>query len=224
MKTGATAPRQLFLFLLALLMPLFLASAASAAASIVIDSGNALSFQGSAVNNNVTVSYSAGTYTINDTSEIINVTNNGSATVGGSGTNTVTISGIVSLSLDSDDGADTFHILSVNDPTTVNTAIGVPDATIIGNGTLTGIQADVSVRDTGGHGSLTIDDSADPVGQTVAISPTQITGAAAGTISYGIGITAITFLGGPGADSFTADVGDFGDLGPLVLRGDGGAD
>ncbi len=225
MKTSATALRQLRLFLLALLTPLLLASAAMAADSITIDVGNALDFQGDTSGNDVTVSYAAGTYTISDTVSIINVTNNGTATVGGSGTNTVTVSGIVSLNLNSDGGTDTFHILSVNDPTSIDTAVGNPDTTIIGNGTLTGIQADVSVSDSGGVGSLIIDDSADPTGRTVNITPTQIIGASVGNISYESGITRLTFMGGQGADSIAADVGgQVGNLLLLLLSGGGGAD
>ena len=104
-------------------------------------------------------------------------------------------------------GGDTFNVTSiccasaVHEPVTLIGGAG-NDTFNVGNaGTLT-VNSDLFVTDAGGGGSLVVDDSADATGRTVTISATQITGASNGAINFGAGVTALTFNGGTGADTF----------------------
>ncbi len=104
-------------------------------------------------------------------------------------------------------GGDTFDVRSVccagatHEPLTLIGGTG-SDVFNVGNaGTLT-VNSALFVTDTGGGGSLVLDDSADSIGRTVTISSSQVTGASTGAINFGAGITSLAFSGGTGADTF----------------------
>src|SRR5262245_1286580 len=80
--------------------------------AVLIDASNNLSITGSGGNNNLTVSVANGIYTFADPSEVFNVTNNGTATVSGNGLNTLTVSGIISIEVDTAGGNDTVNLRS----------------------------------------------------------------------------------------------------------------
>jgi large repetitive protein len=181
------------------------------AATLDINGVGALTYSGSGVNNNVSISDSAttgfGNYTISDTGETISLSLN-AISLGwtGSGTNTVTgpDSSVNSMAVNVGPGSDTVNILSTTDPISVDTALGVPDTTNIGNaGSLSGIVADVFVEDTGGIGSLSVDDSADSAAKTINFNDGTITGSLPGghAINYEPGITTLTFNGGSGGNT-----------------------
>jgi hypothetical protein len=105
-------------------------------------------------------------------------------------------------------GGDTFNVPSIccggatHEPVTLIGGTG-NDTFNVGNaGTLT-VNSDLSITDSGGGGSLVVDDSADATGRTVTISATQITGASNGAINFGSGVTSVTFDGGTGTDAFS---------------------
>lgn len=197
-----------------------------AAASLDVTTG-VLSYTGSGLANNLTVFISAGTYTFADTGETITLTAN-AVTAGwsGSGTNTVTgpSAGLTAISINSGSGTDTVKVVDSSAiPISIDTAIGVPDSTILGDGTTGGLLGTVSVTDTGGVGSLTIDDSADITSRTVGIDATQISGATPNPVAYLAGITAVTVETGPGSDSFTLSAASV-DLQSVNLLGGTGSD
>ena len=133
---------------------------------------------------------------------------------GGSGGNTISINvpgpnSLGILNVNAGDGNDLVNVLATKSGLTTNidTQLGTPDTTTIGNaGSLAGILGDVLVQDSGGVGTLVVDDSADATGRTVAIGNSTITGASTGTINYGTGITTLTFDGGTGADTININV------------------
>jgi hypothetical protein len=202
-------------------------------ASILIDPTNALSYTGSAVNNNLTISVSNGTYTFNETAETISVTNNGSAVVNGGGTNTVTVSGIVSIAVDTANGDDTVNLRSTAVPTTINTGAGGGDVVNLGSlapatgGDLTGINGGVTIDDTD-TSTLNMDDSGDATGRTVLIGQAggrtvlSILGLSPFEFLVGEGVSTLNFNGGNGDDTFDAG-GVFGST-TLNINGGGGND
>ncbi len=74
------------------------------ASTLTITAADALQFVGTALDNNLTISYSGGTYTISDTADTITIVNNGTATTTGDGTNSVTVTGVNDLSFDTAGG------------------------------------------------------------------------------------------------------------------------
>jgi len=141
----------------------------------------ALSYSGSSVGNNLSLSLSGATYTFNDTGETITLTAGAiGAGAAGGGTNTVTIpnANVNSIAIDTDSNTDVVTLKSLADPTTVNTATGVPDSTILGDsGTVDGINANVTVRDSGGVGDLTINDFNNSTAKTWNFNNNVISGA-----------------------------------------------
>jgi len=196
-------------------------------ATINIDGANALTYQGSSAANNLTISYSGGTYTFNDTAEIINVANGGTGTVNGSGTNTVTVTNVASMSVRGGDGSDRLTLQSSSAiAISFDTQTGVPDDVVLGNGTTANILGTVTVDDAGGVGYLTIDDSAEATARTVTISANSVTGAtpnAVGVVS--LNVTQVYVTTGSNDDSFTT-TGWAVQSYPMVigLNGGGGSD
>jgi hypothetical protein len=104
-------------------------------------------------------------------------------------------------------GGDTFNVTSLccsssnHEPVTLVGGTGNDTFFVSHSGTLV-IPSNLFVSDAGGGGSLVVDDSADATARTVTIGSSQITGASAGAINFGTGITSITFNGGTAADTF----------------------
>src|SRR5262249_21304513 len=150
------------------------------AATLTI-SGTDLLYTGSSVNNNLSISVAGGTYTFNDTAEVINVVGSGAT---GSGSNTVTIadSFVSSIAVNTADGTDTINIRSINDPTTVaggngNDTVNVSSngATLTGN--LAGIAAPLTVNADAGADKLCVSDFAASTGNgNVVVDSGSITG------------------------------------------------
>src|SRR4051812_40434304 len=189
--------------------------------------GGVLTYNGSAVSNDLSVSVSspsgAGTYTFNDTGETITV---GPTAAGlgalGSGTNTVTVpdGAVNAMLLDVDGGNDTISILSTTDTININTANGVPDTTNIGNaGNVDGVVADIFVQDSGGVGNVVVNDFNNPNPKTVNITSIQTTGLlpSGHTLNYGPGITAIDMNLGFGGNTITGNLPVDDSLGTLNI-------
>jgi hypothetical protein len=181
------------------------------AATLDIAAGGALTYAGSAVGNVSTVSDSSttgtGNYSFSDTAETITL---GPAAIGlgwtGSGINMVTgpDASVNSMFVNVGAGTDTVNILSTTDPISVDTGIGVPDVTNIGNaGSLAGVVANIFVQDSGGVGSLTVDGSADTAAENTQFTDNLISGAlpSGHTIGYNLGITSISFSAGSGGNT-----------------------
>lgn len=203
-----------------------LPSTVFAAATVTIDASNNLTYAGSAVANQLTVSYASGVYTFADTAEVISVTNGGTSVVVGNGTNTVTVTLVASIAINGNGGSDVIRLHSSSAITiSIDTAIGVPDDTIIGNGTTAAVLGTVSVDDSGGIGYLAVDDAADTTARTVTVSATQITGLTAIPIGvYTNNVVTMTVTTGSGTDAFTT-VGPAPSYpGDLWLNGGDGAD
>ncbi|MDX2039045.1 MAG: Ig-like domain-containing protein [Isosphaeraceae bacterium] len=90
------------------------------ASEVTISAANELTLA-SNEGNTLSVSYDSGTntYTLNDT-VLLDVFNNGTAVVNGSGTNTVTVSGITSLRFNNTSGVDQYNLTSLGHPTTIS--------------------------------------------------------------------------------------------------------
>src|SRR4051794_17840426 len=103
------------------------------AATLDLTAGGALTYNGSAVDNNTTISDTstsgAGDYVFSDTGETITLTP-AAILAGwtGDGTNTVTgpDSSVTSLLVNVDSGNDTVNVQSITDPISVDTGLGVP--------------------------------------------------------------------------------------------------
>jgi hypothetical protein len=193
--------------------------------NMTISAANQLAWVGSVVVNDLTVSFSAGTYTFNDPSEFINVANSGTGTVTGSGTNTVTVTQVAGLKLDGGGGNDTINLQSINDPTAVtDSAISTIDNLNVGNaGNMQGIVGALTIDNPGGFYNVTLDDSADATARTVAVTPSQVTGLSPGPINYTAGnLQNLTIQGGSGGNTFTVDAP--GILGGTILNSGAGDD
>jgi hypothetical protein len=73
---------------------------------LTIDAANAVSFVGSALSNDLAITLAGGTYTFTDPGEPIVVVNNGTATVGSTGPDNVTVTGLTSIAVDLGAGDD----------------------------------------------------------------------------------------------------------------------
>ena len=143
--------------------------------------------------------------------------------------------GLATFTINGDSGSDVIGIRSTPSGVTVNvdTGIAVPDDTIIGSlaptatgGNLNAILGPVFVGDSGGVGSLTVDDSGNTTAKTVTVAATTISGFAPAVISYNTpitGITALTLNAGSGADVFNF-TGNHNDLEVATLNGNDGLD
>ena len=130
------------------------------------------------------------------------------------------------LNLNSGDASDTVLVTAVNPGLTlnINTEIGGADATTIGNGTLDNILGFVTVQDSGGVSTLTLDDSTDPSGRTVTFTNGLVTGATPNPIVYQPGVTTLNYNGGNGIDDLTVNMPVNDDLGTFNLNSGGGDD
>ena len=181
----------------------------------------------------MTISLAGNTYAFNDTADVFMVTNQGSATVSGDGTNTVTVSGIVSINVNTGAGDDTVNLQSTGVGTTINTGQGSGDVVNLGSlapatgGTLTGIAGGVTVDDDD-TSTLNLDDSGDATGRLViigqALSRSIISIPSLGLAEFLVGenVSTINFNGGTGDDTF--DAGGLLGSTTLNLNGGGGDD
>src|SRR5262245_8613281 len=161
--------------------------------------GGVLTFEaGGGTNNNLTLSFSAGNYTLSDTADVINL---GAGLSGWTGGGTNTVSGPYggspgsALSLNLGDGADTANLRSLANPTTVlggdgSNAVNVSSNAGTNTGNLAGIAAAVTVTaDQSGSVALTVSDfSASSGNANVVVTASQVQGFAGPsdnvTISY----------------------------------------
>ncbi|MFO0888878.1 MAG: Ig-like domain-containing protein [Isosphaeraceae bacterium] len=181
-------------------------------ASISISPTNQLFFGGLGENNSLTISLAGDTYTFNDSSGFFVVDNLGTAVVDGAGSNTVTVSGIVSINVDTGGGTDTINLRSTGVPTKLNTSLGDGDVVNVGSlapatgGDLLGITADVDIDDSD-TGIVNIDDAGDAIGRTVVFGEvsTRLGVLVTGLSSFTMGnlIQTLNFYAGTGDDVFT---------------------
>lgn len=199
-----------------------------AQATINIDASDNLTYSGSGVANNLTISYSGGTYTFADAAEIINVTNAGTGSVTGTGTNTVTVTNVASMNVQGGAGQDTLRLDSSSAINiAIDTGVGTPnDRVILGNGTTANILGTISVDDGGGVGELEIDDSSEAGARTISIVTNQITGATPNPISVVTNnVQTVDISTGSGGDTFTSTSWDIGSwAGFITLNGGAGSD
>jgi hypothetical protein len=171
------------------------------AAAVTISAANALAFVANTPGT-VNVSYAAGVYTITDTAEIINVTNNGTGTVVGSGSNTITVTNTTSLDFDLHGGSSSLVLASNNNPTTLHDSTGGGDSFRIGSGTAQAINGAVTIGTTQGTSTAVIDDTTDATARSVILNATSLTGLAPATINL-TGTSPVTINGGSGGDTFS---------------------
>jgi hypothetical protein len=181
-------------------------------AAISINPTNQLFFGGLGEDNNLTISLSGDTYTFNDTSGIIIVDNLGTAIVNGVGTNTVTVSGIISIDVDTGGGTDTINLRSTGVSTTLNTSLGDGDVVNLGSlapapgGDLLGITANVDIDDSD-TGVVNIDDAGDATGRTIVFADVSsklgILVSGLPSITTGINVQTLNYYAGTGDDVFT---------------------
>ncbi|MBI1324707.1 hypothetical protein GC170_16190 [bacterium] len=187
------------------------------AAQITLTAANEILYQGSAVNNNLSVDTFGGDYYFTDTAEVINVVIDPGSTLSafGSGTNVVQIVNIPltsQIDIRTGLGDDSVEILSapLNSNFFVDTESGGFDTTAIGS-FLTGVSdilGSISVIDSGGVSELTIRDTADTNGRVWSFDQTptldgSIIWGTTGFVSYGTGVTTLNANMGSGTDTVT---------------------
>jgi Ca2+-binding RTX toxin-like protein len=115
--------------------------------------------------------------------------------------------GLTAITFRGGAGSDTFSVTQTptGGPTTIVDANGGTDTATIGNaGSVKGINAPVTVQNSGAAGSiaLTVDDSKDASARTPTLSNTQLTGLAPALIAFS-NLKVLTVNGGTGGNSFT---------------------
>lgn len=200
-------------------------------AAVSISGSNELQIGAGSEANNLTISVSNGVYTLTDTSPFALLFDNGTATVSGYGTNTLTASGISAIRVSSGGGNDTVSLLSTGVFTTIDTQGGTDDVVNLGStgpnsgGTLLGLFGIVTVDD-GDGATLNVDDSGDATGRTITIGELSsraaiyVSGLPLLTITHNVATTNV--YGGTGADTFTGS--GFDGSGLINLFGGGGDD
>ncbi len=170
-------------------------------------------------NNNLIVTYNAGSYGFRDAGALITL-GAGAVAVGwrGSGTSTVTgtASAVDSISITVGGGSNVVNVRQIIDPTTVDggsgtTTINVGNLTPTLIGNLNGIAADLTINP-GSNTTLNVSDyggTSRP--STVVIDATGISGLSAHVINFGTGVFANLRVGGSNAGAL-AESFDVGDL------------
>jgi hypothetical protein len=101
------------------------------------------------------------------------------------------------LTLNGSNGGDTYNIENTSFPTFIHNHAS--DMVNVGNaGSVQGIVGPVTVD---AANTMMVDDSADPTGRTVTLTPTSITGLAPAAINYGPGVAKLTVDGGLGGNT-----------------------
>jgi hypothetical protein len=155
--------------------------------------------------------------------------------------------GVSSLTFDPGSGGTTIDVLTTSVPTAIHSQ-GNDTVVVSNNGSVQGIQANLSIDNAGGSTAVTVDDSADMTARTATLTASALTGLAPAAIGYGPGVSSLTVNGGSGGNSFavqgtaalsggtTLNAGAGGDtisvgsaantldplLGPLAVNGQGG--
>jgi hypothetical protein len=107
-----------------------------------------------------------------------------------------------SVELDAGSGADTFSVQATGAPTIIRGS--GPDLANLGvNGTVQGILAPLTIDNIAASTAMTVDDSADPTGRTVTLTPSAITGLSPAAINYGPGVSSLTIDGGYGGNAIS---------------------
>lgn len=198
------------------------------AAVLDLAAGNAW-YDGSAVGNNLTVSYANGVYTLTDTAEVINLHDRAKdrgAT--GDGTHTVTFAAdeAAAIYISTADGSDTVNILSSNRHIGVSAGGGFFNTVNIGdNGNTDGVDGLVSVSSTGST-SINIDDSANTAAKNVNVSNYAVGGGLGENsgVLLGDGVTALSVKMGSANDTHVkVDITDSRDLASLSINTGNGA-
>jgi hypothetical protein len=140
---------------------------------------------------------------------------------GGTGSNTFNITnpGSLDATVNSGGGVDVTNLLASN-----NAAIfidgqgGTNNAVNLGNsGSLAGILVPVSVSDTGGTTTLTLDDSKGSTGRTYGVTGGKVTvSGLPSAVTVGAGVSTVAIKAGSGADTFNVDDTSAG--GPTTLN------
>jgi hypothetical protein len=190
----------------------------------------------------VNVSSTSGNTTLNvddsgdSTGQTVAVTNSsisGSWSPSAINYSNTTFGAITAVILGGGSGGNTFNVQSTlaSAATSINAGNGLSstNTVTIGSlapslgGTLASIAGPVVVSNTSGSTSLTVDDSGDTTGQTVAITNSSITGTWSAPINYvGGEVSSLTVLGGSGSNTFNVQSTASGT--PVGLNAGSGAD
>ena len=181
---------------------------------------------------------------------IINYNRLNSLTVsGGSGDNTFLVTNTranITTTLNTGDGADMTTIEATRNATLDINGDADDDTVLLSDfGIAQNFNGTINVANAGGTTALTVDDSADSIGQSLTMDDTQLSGSLVNTafVNYS-DLSGLTILGGSGGNTFTVNstpppdatttidkgsgpfnsVDVFGTMGPLDLTGTGGPD
>ncbi|WP_406699414.1 Ig-like domain-containing protein [Singulisphaera sp. Ch08] len=123
-------------------------------------------------------------------------------------------------------GDDTVNVLALNTaPLVVDGQGGTNSVRVGSNGNLAGIQAGVSVTDTGGTTALIVDDSNSGIGRTYDVTGVQVAvSGLAGTITFGVGVPSLTINAGSGEDAVSVDASVASSLTTLSVNSGAGSD
>jgi hypothetical protein len=201
--------------------------------AVLIDATNNLSITGTAASNSLTISVASGTYTFEETADTFTVTNLGSATVNGNGTNTLTVSGIIAIEVTTGDGDDAVNLQSNDVDTTINTGQGAGDVVNLGSlapatgGNLFGLLGGATIDDDDSS-QVNVDDSGDATGRTVLIGElatrtiVTVLGLSLPDLLVGENVGSVQLNSGTGDDTF--NVGGLAGTTKLSINGGGGDD
>jgi hypothetical protein len=109
--------------------------------------------------------------------------------------------GVSSLTIMGGSGSNIIDVQSTSVPTAIHSQ-GNDTVVVSDNGSAQGIQANLSIDNTGGCTALAVDDSADATPRTVTLTSSTITGLAPAAIAYGPGVCSLTVTGGSGGNIF----------------------
>ena len=168
----------------------------------VVNIGKAGSVHGIAGSVTIKNTFSYSALTIDDSADVTGQTGtvmSGSITgIAPAAINWLTTD-ISSVLLNNGKGNDTVSVTATLNSLTIQGTDGNDDYVFIGNGSVQGIMAPVTIKNTLGHTHLDIDDSADATGREAFFTATGVSGVAPGAISWtesGVDQVAVTFGGG----------------------------
>src|SRR5262249_26619035 len=107
--------------------------------------------------------------------------------------------GVSSLTFEAGSGGTTIDVQSTAVSTFIHSQ-GNDTVVVSDNGSVQGIQADVSIDNAGGCTALTVDDSADTTARTATLTASTLTGLAPAAIAYGTGVCSLSVTGGSGGN------------------------
>ncbi len=136
---------------------------------------------------------------------VVSAAANGSVTITAAGqTATFDPGYLKSITINSNAGTNSIQILSVPAGVSVSVKddLGGTDNVTVGNGSLAAVAGPVSVSNTSGKTTLTLDDSADTANRNATITSSSVQFAGLSPVSYSGKVTSLQVKGGQGTDSY----------------------